>query len=161
MSRGSYEDLTGKWFGKIEVLNRAPREQGGRPKWVCRCGCGKIFIAQARYLKSGKTKSCGCLKSQRHPAQGMRIREMWEVSESLGALNMKDEEPYQNLANAIIAVAADDYRTALKDNNEWLRSSIERFFDSEWYKVLTNIDGKYLIERLQKEYMNTPLTENT
>lgn len=151
MSRGKYEDLTGTWFDKIEVLNRAPRERGGQPKWVCRCECGNIFIAQARYLKSGKTKSCGCLKKSRL-ANEMMIRDMWRNSESLDALDMKNEEPYQNLANAIVAVAADDYRSALKENNDKLKTSLESFFRSHWYKILTNVDEDYLITLLQKEY---------
>lgn len=152
MSRGKFEDLSGAWFDKIEVLNRAPREQGGRAKWVCRCSCGKIFIAQARYLKSGKTKSCGCLKKGSKPANEMPIRDMWKKSESLEALDMGCEEPYQNLANAIIAVAADDYRNALQKNNEKLKASLEKFFHSKWYETLTNLNGDKLIASLQNEH---------
>ena len=160
MGRGKYEDLTGTWFDKIEVLNRAPRERGGHPKWVCRCECGNIFIAQARYLKSGKTKSCGCLKKGK-PANEMSIRDMWKNSESLDALDMENEEPYQNLANAIIAVAADDYRAALKENNEKLKASLEKFFHSNWYKTLTNVDGDSLIALLQKEHTAALAAANT
>lgn len=161
MGRGKFEDLSGTWFDKIEVLNRAPREQGGHPKWVCRCGCGNIFIAQARYLKSGKTKSCGCLTKKGKPANEMPIRDMWKNSESLDALDMENEEPYQNLANAIIAVAADDYRSALKENNEKLKASLEKFFHSNWYKTLTNVDGDSLIALLQKEHTAALAAENT
>ena len=30
-------------------------------------------------------------------------------------------------------------------------TEIERFFRSEWYKMLTSIDGEYLIAKLRKE----------
>lgn len=68
-------------------------------------------------------------------------------------------DPYENLANAVIAQAAEDYRAALKKIkahpknrdviNEALR--IERFFRSGWYQTLTSVDGECLIRRLQAE----------
>lgn len=161
MGRGKFEDLTGKWFDKIEVLNRAPRERGGHPKWVCRCGhCGKTFIAQARYLKSGHTKSCGCTRKSRLENE-MPIRSMWKGFEILDKLNTKDEDPYQNLANAIVALAAADYRVALKENNERLKASLENFFHSNWYKTLTNLDGGSLIASIQKEHTASLVAANT
>lgn len=69
------------------------------------------------------------------------------------------EDPYERLANAIILQAVTDYRAALKRvkrnpkdrerMDEALR--IERFFRSGWYQCLTNVDGEYLIRRLQDE----------
>lgn len=162
MGRGKYEDLTGTWFDKIEVLNRAPRERGGQPKWVCRCECGKIFIAQARYLKLGKTKSCGCA-AKRASVGEMGKYDMRKNSLSLDTLELDFDkgDPYQNLANAIIAVAADDYRTALKENNDKLKASLEKFFHSNWYKTLTNVDGDSLIALLQKEHTAALAAANT
>ena len=69
------------------------------------------------------------------------------------------EDPYERMANAIILQAVTDYRAALKRvkrnpkdrerMDEALR--IERFFRSGWYQRLTNVDGEYLICRLQDE----------
>ena len=66
---------------------------------------------------------------------------------------------YERLANAIIIQAAKDYRVALrrlrckpgnKDaQNE--KESIERFFRSDWFRTLTEVDGEMLIRRLQEE----------
>ena len=74
---------------------------------------------------------------------------------------MKSENtsPYQNLANAIVLTAVKDYRTALrrlkrKPNNKDAaaeRDSIEEFFHSEWFAILTEMDPDYLIDRLNKE----------
>ena len=75
-------------------------------------------------------------------------------------LRSADEEPYQKLADAIVAVAADDYRTALRSNNRKLRNSLEDFFRSEWYKILTTIDGELIMSRLQRE-MTEPVAQNT
>ena len=72
-------------------------------------------------------------------------------------------DEYQELANEIVVTACDDYRRALKilsrhpGNIDALREkeSIENFFESEWFGILTNIDSALLLSRLQKEAMKT------
>ena len=66
---------------------------------------------------------------------------------------------YEKLANAIIIQAAKDYRVALrrlrrKPGNKEARSekeSIERFFRSDWFRALTEVDGEMLIRKLNEE----------
>ena len=57
----------------------------------------------------------------------------------------------ETLANGIIVQACEDYRAALKLDDKQSITEIERFFRSEWYKMLTSIDGEYLIAKLRKE----------
>ena len=57
-------------------------------------------------------------------------------------------DPYENLANAIILQAVKDYR--LHDDEKEL-ASIERFFRSGWFSVLTSINPEMLISKLRKE----------
>jgi len=69
------------------------------------------------------------------------------------------EDPYERLANAIVLQAVADYRVALKKikahpkNREAISEAleIEKFFRSGWYSILTDVDGEYLIQRLQDE----------
>ena len=56
------KDLTGKRFGKLTILRRSERKQRGTTLWVALCDCGKETIAAANNIKTGTTKSCGCLK---------------------------------------------------------------------------------------------------
>ena len=58
------------------------------------------------------------------------------------------DTPYENLANAIVLQAVKDYR--LHDDEQEL-ASIERFFRSGWFGVLTRIDPEMLISKLSKE----------
>lgn len=68
-------------------------------------------------------------------------------------------DPYEKLANAIILQAVKDYRAArrkLKRNprNHLAQAeidSIERFFRSQWYGCLTEVDGEMLIRKLKEE----------
>ena len=57
-------------------------------------------------------------------------------------------DPYQELANAIVMQAVKDYR--LHDDEQEL-ARIERFFRSDWFSVLTNVNPEILITKLRKE----------
>ncbi len=63
---GKYIDLTGMQFGLLTVLYRAEDyvQPSGQHKriWHCRCKCGNECDIRASDLKSGNTKSCGCLQ---------------------------------------------------------------------------------------------------
>lgn len=69
-----------------------------------------------------------------------------------------NKEGIENLANAIILQAVKDYRKALKGFSLNGKSSAaviadcERFFRSEWFKELTDVDGEYLIINIRKEF---------
>lgn len=60
------EDLVGRTFGKWTVLSFAgfkERPDGTRKTtWNCNCECGNNGVIEASNLKSGHSKSCGCLK---------------------------------------------------------------------------------------------------
>lgn len=68
-------------------------------------------------------------------------------------------DAYERLANAIILQAVDDWRDAakaltrspMKDNAKKMLEECEVFFRSNWFGVLTSLDGDYLLERLKRE----------
>lgn len=68
-SARSLEDLTGKRFGRLTVINRADdyidKNGDRRVQWRCLCDCGNEKIIRAQALKNGSTKSCGCLKNEK------------------------------------------------------------------------------------------------
>lgn len=63
------------------------------------------------------------------------------------------DRAYLDLANAIVTQAANDYRDALNRNHPRRLLEIEKFFRSKWYRILTKVDGEYLIEKLKKEHI--------
>lgn len=56
-------ELTGRRFGRLEVLERAGSKYG-HSLWRCRCDCGKETFVLACSLQKGETLSCGCLKDE-------------------------------------------------------------------------------------------------
>ncbi len=61
---GKFEDLTGKKFNRLTVLGLGKRNSSGQIQWKCKCDCGNIVFATTSYLKTGHTKSCGCLNRE-------------------------------------------------------------------------------------------------
>ena len=67
--------------------------------------------------------------------------------------------PYRDLATAIVLQAVEDYRKDLirlkahKDDIDAKNDAerIERFFRSEWYEILSPLNGDFLIRELKKE----------
>lgn len=55
-------DLTGQTFGRLTVV-RYSHYQNGTSFYECKCICGKEVIASGYRLRTGQTKSCGCLRS--------------------------------------------------------------------------------------------------
>lgn len=70
-------------------------------------------------------------------------------------------DPYVKLANAIIIQAAKDYRNArkkLKKNrkNEEAKlmvEDLERFFCSDYFAALSDLDGQALLTKLEEEWL--------
>lgn len=63
MSKKYRTDLTGQRFGRLIVLEFMPDEKI-KGSWLCKCDCGKEKVILDCSLKSGGTKSCGCLQKE-------------------------------------------------------------------------------------------------
>lgn len=56
-------DLTGKVFERLTVLAENPiRSNDGKVKWDCICICGNTLTTSGGNLRTGDTRSCGCLE---------------------------------------------------------------------------------------------------
>ena len=56
-------DLTNQRFGRLVVLKRVDN-RNKKVCWLCQCDCGNQVVVDAGSLKSGNTKSCGCLRQE-------------------------------------------------------------------------------------------------
>ena len=67
---------------------------------------------------------------------------------------------YENLANAIIEQAANDFREAKRRLQKNARDAeaektyreVKRFFRSAWFSRLTPLDSELLLEKLEEEF---------
>jgi hypothetical protein len=57
-------DIIGMKFNHLYVLEYYGMVKN-KPTWLCKCECGKITKVRTDRLRSGTTKSCGCLTKNR------------------------------------------------------------------------------------------------
>lgn len=83
-------DLTGQKFGRLLVIGEGKgklRNNGQkRITWECKCDCGNSIDVPGYCLKSGNTKSCGCLDREKasnrlktHGKSGTKLYYIWEA----------------------------------------------------------------------------------
>lgn len=64
---GHFSDLTGVKFGRLTPISDCRIQMPNGRKivaWRCICDCGMRVVVSSCHLKSGRTKSCGCLNSE-------------------------------------------------------------------------------------------------
>lgn len=54
--------MIGKKFARLTVMNEAGKNKHGRKLWDCLCDCGKHSVVSGTRIRTGRTKSCGCLQ---------------------------------------------------------------------------------------------------
>lgn len=74
-------------------------------------------------------------------------------------MSVRNLSPYEALGNAVVLQAVKDYRDAVhklsrgkkNTNAESTKQECERFFQSPYFNVFTQLDGKVLLSQLEKE----------
>lgn len=72
--RVRYPDLVGSVFGRLTVTSYSGSLRG-QAQWLCLCSCGQSATVPTQRLRSGKTKSCGCI----HSPTAAELSEMVEL----------------------------------------------------------------------------------
>lgn len=90
-------NMIGKKFGKLKVISlhhtkqKYSKNKGVKVKdgfayyYECECECGNVCVVEKYKLKSGHTKSCGCLKKEKisnlnykHGMEKSRLYHIWQ-----------------------------------------------------------------------------------
>ena len=59
------KDLVGQVFDRLTVISRAENSADSQAQWNCRCVCGGTAVVKGGKLRSGHSRSCGCLGKER------------------------------------------------------------------------------------------------
>ena len=144
---GKFVDLTGQRFGKLVVIERT-ENKGIEVRWLCKCDCGNQSIVASTRLKSGRTRSCGCLKG--------------ETAKKVMSTHKKTRTKIYNLYHLIKARCYKPYTNNFKDYggrgitmcDEWLgKNGFINFYNwatNNGYKeeILPNGKNKWTIDRI-------------
>ena len=58
----NFKDETGHVYGKLMVVSLDHTDR--KAFWLCKCECGRFKVVSGDKLRSGNTKSCGCLQDE-------------------------------------------------------------------------------------------------
>lgn len=121
-------DFTGLVFGRLTVVSIAGRSKhGGNIIWKCRCQCGAFKDVLSTSLRTGDTKSCGCLQIESvkksftkhgHSLNSTPSRTYSSWANMLNRCNNKDYYQFGNYGGRGISVCSDwsaNFETFLRD----------------------------------------------
>ena len=66
---GKLINMLGTKYGRLTIVSRAKNTET-RAVWNCVCDCGNTLSVQGKKLRSGHTKSCGCIRKETTAKQG-------------------------------------------------------------------------------------------
>lgn len=97
-----YKDLSGMKFNRWTVLYQTDdiiRKDGYHERvWICQCSCDKktILPVRERSLKSGHSKSCGCLRKEKVAINGKNNKKynQYDLTGEYGIGYTLDNEPF-------------------------------------------------------------------
>ena len=105
-------DLTGQKFGRWTVIEYEGTKGEGKHKchcWKCQCECGNVKIVREWNLKSGNSRSCGCLVSDSnkinkttHGKRNTRLYRIWMSMRN--RCNNKNSDAYEDYGGRGISV---------------------------------------------------------
>lgn len=150
-NRNDNPKFLGMKFGRLTVIGFREVENGKfhAVGWDCKCDCGNIVYGKKPYaVRSGKVRSCGCLKKEQdyhnlgekrktHGQSGTRLYGIWEKMR--GRCNIESNPAYHNYGGRGIKVC-DDWNTDFEKFYKWSMEngytdelSIERIDVNEGY----------------------------
>jgi len=77
---GKFIDIAGQKYGRLTAICLAIKgSRQYKPKWLFRCECGGEITIPANAVRSGNTKSCGCLSFE---SKSSRSRDALRIAQT-------------------------------------------------------------------------------
>lgn len=130
-------DLTGQTFGALKVIEKAPIRYNKSAYWKCQCQCGKIIEVRSKDLRSGHTRSCGCLNVSKGEDK---------IKNTLSILNIRyiQQKTFEDLkykSNLKFDFFLPDYNTCIEYQGEQHYNSVTIFGGEEKFQEIRKRDN--------------------
>lgn len=77
------DNIIGRKFGRLTVIEKTNLRQSGHVLWECRCDCGNTVVVRKNSFVSKSTQSCGCMKKEnRNDLTGLRFGRLTVIRET-------------------------------------------------------------------------------
>jgi len=137
MPNHNFVDLTNQPFNKLTVISRSENSSGGKARWKCKCVCGNTSIVTTWQLRSGNTKSCGCIKNKGHFIHGLAHSAEYVIwSQIIQRCTNPKNQAFKNYGGRGITVC-----------KEW-KNNFATFFSNMGHRP----SSKHTIERINNNY---------
>lgn len=135
---GKIKDMTGKKIGRLTVIKYVYTDKRNNAVWQCKCECGNIVEVRGDTLRSGNTKSCGCLCTTHHKSN-TRLYHTWQQMK--GRCYNKNNKDYHDYGARGIIVYS-----------EW-KHNFEAFYN---WAMNNNYQENLTIDRINSNGNYTP-----
>lgn len=121
-------DISNVRYGRLialKITDEKSKKGSGR-KWMCKCDCGNFKVIRMSDLRSGKTKSCGCLEKENlsnlpkintiHKKTKTRLHNIWIGMKN--RCNNKNNQAYNYYGGRGIAVC-DEWNKSYENFHSW------------------------------------------
>jgi hypothetical protein len=113
----------GERFGRLVTTGNCNRAGDGRTRYEAMCDCGMVMWLPARAMRSGNTRSCGCLHREQLSARGSSHRmtetpeyEIWQAAKArCFRRTHKDYRDYGGRGITMCAEWRDSFEAFLRD----------------------------------------------
>ena len=144
---GKIKDISGQKFGRLTVLYRLHNyHDKHNSHWLCVCECGNLAEVSLPNLRSGTTKSCGCLNVEKckvthtkHGKCNSRLNKIY--SDIKRRCNNTNRKAYDDYGGRGIVVC-----------NEW-RNDFMSFYD---WSMANGYDDTLTIDRIDNDKGYSP-----
>ena len=159
-------DLTGRRFGRLTVLSLDAERHDSTPRkyWLCECECGNRISVPGYNLTKQRVVDCGCYSkeyvflpygSRREPP--LKKTAVIKPSRECSIKKLNDDG-CAYLLEAFLTNLVEDYFSAYNFymDNRSDRSAklsymkLRRLFLSDYFATLTNLDGRMILDGLDR-----------
>ena len=120
------EDVVGKTFGELSALKEIDARAGQRV-FQCLCECGKVTEVLMKRLRSGRTRSCGCLslrKLSQRAVHGMWKHKLYSTwSSARGRCHNERHKNYKGYGGRGIELCS-GWRETPEAFIEWIENNL-------------------------------------
>lgn len=144
---GKFKDLTGKKFGRLQVVKRS-KNMGRTIMWGCLCICGKKKDNNGINLQSGRVKSCGCLRSEVNSilfkTHGMGSTHFYRIwADMKTRITNNKTKHYKNYGGRGIKIIWDSFESFKKDMYRKYLYHVKKYGQSNTTIERNDVDGNY------------------
>lgn len=113
------DNLYGKLFGRLKVIDRIPDKKVPGSIWLCECSCGNIIRVRGVSLRSGNTTSCGCYNRELSTTHGQSSTRLYRIYIDMKRRCLdKKRKAYKHYGERGISVC-DDWMACFESFYDW------------------------------------------